>query len=62
MKIGHFIYYPDPDQSVTNIFELDLSKLCEFCINFSFTNIFGHSCQICLYKYIRTFVGECVRV
>ena len=41
----------------------------EYIIGHSFVSIFLlriysdiRSCQICLYEYIRTFVGECVRV
>ena len=41
----------------------------EYIFGHSFVSIFLlriysdiHSCQICLYEYIRTFVGECVRV
>ena len=41
----------------------------EYIFGHSFVSIFLlriysdiRSCQICLYEYIRTFVGECVRV
>ena len=53
-------------QSVTNIFEYIGH---EYIFGHSFLSIFLlwiysaiRSCQICLYEYIRTFVGECVRV
>ena len=44
-------------QSVTNIFEYSNIRIYWSRI---YSDI--RSCQICLYEYIRTFVGECVRV